>query len=235
MAPLALDLWLWPLDPDAATVARLAAHLAPEEEARARRFVQPRHGHQFRVGRGRLREILGPYRDTAPAALRFVHNAHGKPALPGGPAFNLSHAGGWAALAVAPDADPALALGIDIEAHRPVEPEVAERFFAPAEVRALAALPPALWAEGFFRCWTRKEAVVKACGPGLSMPLRDFDVTLAPEAPARLLRLDPVWGRAADWTLHHLDLAPRFVGAIAAQMGGAPLALTLREGRLPLG
>lgn len=221
-----LDLWLWPLT---LPTDRFVGLLSPDEAARAARFVAPAHGDAYRTGRGRLREILGGYCAVAPQMLRFDYNAHGKPALAGGPAFNLSHAAGWAALVVAPAA-PAMALGIDIEAHRTVEHGLADRFFSAAERADLAMFPPDQWQDGFFRCWTRKEAMVKACGPGLSMPLDSFDVTLTPTA--RLTRLEGAC--VADWTLLHLDLAPGFVGAVAAESRGAPCTLRLCEGHLPL-
>ncbi|MFC2966692.1 4'-phosphopantetheinyl transferase family protein [Acidimangrovimonas pyrenivorans] len=218
---IVIDLWLWPLTGG-------GAHLSPDEAARADRFVYHRHAEAFRAGRSRLREILAGYRGMSPAALRFSYSDHGRPSLAGGPEFNLSHSGGWAALAVS---ERPLRLGIDIEAHRTVEEGIARRFFSPAEQRALAALPGAEWQAGFFRCWTRKEALVKACGPGLSMALDSFDVTLAP-GEARLTRIEG--GTAADWALADLDVGPGMAGAVAAETGGATLRLRLRQGSLPL-
>lgn len=225
--PVEIDLWLWALDPPEPVAARLARRLTPDEKARAARFVQPRHGARFRAARGRMREILAAYAGVAPEALVFSYTPHGKPGLTAGPAFNLSHAGGWAALAVTPAP---VALGIDIEAVRKVESAVAERFFGPAERAELAGFPPEDWPMGFFRCWTRKEAVVKACGPGLSMPLDSFDVTLGEEAA--LTRIDG--GDPADWHLLSLGLGPRFYGAVAVETRGRPVRLHWREGRRPV-
>lgn len=233
MRTLDIDLWIWPLDPSEAEATRLSAVLSAEEEARAARFVRPEHGRAFRVGRGRLREILGQYACTDPAMLSFAYNDFGKPSLRTGPVFNLSHAAGWAALAVLPAAT--CALGIDIERHRRVEEAVAKRFFSEAEQVALAALPPHHWSDGFFRCWTRKEAMVKACGPGLSMPLDSFDVTLAPDEPPRVTRLEGLPGaNPEDWGLIHLDLAPDFVGAIAVEAGAYRPVLRIHQGKLPI-
>ncbi|GIT92008.1 4'-phosphopantetheinyl transferase [Jannaschia pagri] len=201
-------LYVWHLtSPDEATA--LSAHLSDAELAQARRFVKPADGVAYRLGRGRMREILGAWVGTDPAALSFVVGPSGKPCLCPGPHFNLSHSGGLACLAVHPN----MPLGVDIEAPRPVEPSVARRFFSAAEQKDLSALPQTEWREGFFRCWTRKEAVVKALGLGLGADLAAFDVTLAPGHPAAVTRCD--LESAQDWSLTHFELTPGWIGALA--------------------
>ncbi|MHC9237349.1 4'-phosphopantetheinyl transferase family protein [Pseudooceanicola sp. 502str34] len=232
-----IDLYFWPLTGDD---CGYRACLSPDEVARADRFVRPGHGASFTIGRGRLREILGQYTGQPADALRFDYNAEGKPSLAGGPLFNLSHAGGWAALAVCAAPPEGLLLGLDIEAHREVEPMVAARFFSPNEVAAMPEVGSAAWQGAFFRIWTRKEAVVKAVGPGLSMPLSDFDVTQAPGAGAAITRIETPLapGGPADWSLTDLDTGKGMAGALALCAGrgrGCPVPrLTIREGQLPL-
>lgn len=221
--PVTIALHFWRLT-DAETADTLARHLSKDEAARAARFVFEKDRIAYRIGRGRLREILGAATGQAPGALGFSYGSHGKPFLPGGPAFNLSHSDGLACLAIA-----ARVLGADIEAHREIEEGVAERFFSPQEFATLSALPPEEWTPGFFRCWTRKEAVVKAMGDGLSIPLDRFDVTLRPGEPARMTRLDPAHGALAGWRLAHLDLGPGMAGALAMETGGDTLAPEIRE------
>lgn len=232
-AAVALDLWLWPLDAPPERRAALAAHLDASELARATGYHRDSDRAAFEVARGRMREILGGYLGCAPRAVPLVTGPHGRPLLGTGaggrgPAFNLAHAGGWAALVTGPHR---LALGIDIEPWREVEPEVAARFFSPAERAELAALPPDQWRAGFFNAWVRKEALLKALGAGLMRPLDSFDVTLTPAAPARLTRLSGAV--ASRWQLHPLELRPGFPGCIALRHAG-PVALTVREGALPL-
>jgi 4'-phosphopantetheinyl transferase len=218
---LVVDLWLWRLD-DAAGAEILSA----DEVARAARFVRPEDATAFRAARAGLRRVLGQYLDRPPQALSFSYGAEGKPALAGGPAFNLSHSGGWAALAVTEE----VRMGVDIEAHRPVEAAVAERFFSPAERALLAPLQGAAWQQGFFRCWTRKEAFLKALGRGLRRPLDSFDVTLGAEA--RITRIAE--GGELDWQLIDLATGPGFAGAVAIEACGRPVRIALRQGRLPL-
>lgn len=219
---LGIDLWLWRLDATADPGC-----LAADEAARATRYVRPEDAAAFRAARTGLRRILGGYLGQAPVDLEFHYGPEGKPELAGAPAFNLSHSGGWAALAVAEGSR----IGVDIEAHRPVEPAVAERFFSPAERAALEPLEGKAWHRGFFEIWTRKEAFVKALGLGLYRPLDSFDVTLGPGP--RLARMAE--GGEERWRLIDLATGPGFAGALAVEAGCRPVRLTLREGTLPFG
>jgi len=228
-----IDIWIWRLEGDAATTATRAAWLSPDEAERADRFVQEKHRLAHIHARGRLRELLSRYTGTAPDQIAFAYGPHGKPFVHGGPMFNLSHAGGVALLAVHPE----LPLGADMEAIRDIEDGVARRFFSQAEYRALSTLSPGDWTPAFFRCWTRKEAIVKALGAGLTLPLDSFDVTLRPQEPARLLRLDGQSSQAGDWAMAHLSLKPDLVGAVAMKTGGTPLRLHIKDappGLVPL-
>lgn len=230
---VALDLWLWRLDVAPAHRDALAAHLEPGERTRAAAYIRDLDRERFIVARGRMREILGGYVGLAPKDVVLRPGSHGKPGLgegPGGhgPSFNLAHAGGWAALVAGPHALP---LGIDIEPWREVEQSVAERFFSASEREALGQLEGATWTAGFFNAWTRKEALLKAEGAGLSRPLDSFDVTLTPGAAARITRM--TGGRGERWQLVPLELGPRFPGCIALRHSGE-VRLTLREGTLPL-
>jgi 4'-phosphopantetheinyl transferase len=232
-SPIDIDVWTWSLAPPPAVLARLARTLNAEEEARASRFLNPLHGDHYRAGRGRLREILAAVIGDDPAALMFATGTAGKPALLGvtdAPAFNLSHTDDFAALAVC--RTPIAALGVDIERIRPIERDVARRFFSPGEVAVLEALPAEGRTEAFYRCWTRKEAFVKATGDGLGFPLDAFDVSLATEAPA-LLRLE---GRPADhvarWRMIHLsqaDLTVGVIGALAVERASADVEVAVHK------
>jgi 4'-phosphopantetheinyl transferase len=97
---------------------------------------------------------------------------------------------------------------------------LARRFFSPAEVSSLNALPAELQVDAFFHCWTRKEAYIKALGEGLNVPLDSFDVSLNPREPAALLR-----GTNGRWSLRTLEPAAEYVGALA--VGGRDWSLRL--------
>jgi len=126
----------------------------------------------------------------------------------------MSHSDELALVAFGLDAD----LGVDVERIEPRRADrgVARRFFAEREIQALEAFPPDAWTRGFFDCWTRKEAFIKAIGEGLSHPLDAFEVSVQRDAPALL----GIAGRTPDpdeWTMLAIDPDPLYVSAIAVR------------------
>ena len=231
--PLAAsEVHVWVAVLDALPVGAYIGLLSPDEAARADRFHFARDRQRFVGARGLLRELLGCYVDVDPSALLFAYGPRGKPYLaadsrPDRVRFNVSHSGGLALLAFVRERQ----LGVDLELERPV-PEaesIAERYFSPREGAALGRLPPAERPRAFFRCWTRKEAFIKATGDGLSRPLDAFDVTLAPREPARLLRVEGEPEEAARWWMEGLEPAEGFAGEGA---GGQEQVGPLHAGRL---
>ncbi len=182
---------LFDLDLAADDLAGCHALLDPAERDRAARFRYSRDRDRFVARRGLTRLHLASALGEAPYALTIAEDAHGKPFLPYHPGvdFSLSHSNGLALLATIEGG----AVGCDLEWRNPelACPGVAARLFAPDEVAALGALPPDRWVEGFFNCWTRKEAFVKALGLGLSYPLDAFSVSVGDDA--RFQRGAPGW------------------------------------------
>ena len=218
-----LHVWRIALEAPPERVGVLLATLSNDEQERAKRFYAQSHRERFIVARGALRAILARYLRIDPGAVRFQYGPRGKPYLasdaqPTDLCFNLSHAHALALCAVSRGRE----LGIDVEQARPERAAVgiATRFFSPREVAALRALPEHLWTAGFFACWTRKEAYIKARGDGFSLPLDQFDVTVAPAEPATLLatRHDPP--DAARWSLLDLAPGPGYAGALAVKGTG---------------
>jgi 4'-phosphopantetheinyl transferase len=112
-------------------------------------------------------------------------------------------------------------LGVDVEFvdRRSDNEAIANRFFAEREKRALAAVPADERRVLFFRCWTRKEAVLKALGVGLTVSLDRIEVSA--DRDCRLLSIDQTLGRPTDWTLVDLVPAERYAAALAFQNGPA--------------
>ena len=192
LPPIDDDVHIWRVNTTAVTesINLDDTVLSDAERQRARRFHFDQDRHRFVVAHRSLRFILARYLDRSPAKIDYVYGERGKPVLdrsPGdvGLTFNMSHSGEWVLIAVGRDRE----IGVDIEQIRPdIDLEgISRRFFSPAEVDALFALASNLRDEAFFRCWTRKEAYIKARGGGLSIPLAQFVVSLAPDQPAALL------------------------------------------------
>ena len=215
-----IHLWLASLQPPAAQLQQLWSTLSEAEQARAERFHFEKDRRRFIVARGALRSLLGRYLGQPPRQIEFRYGPQGKPALidpalEAGLHFNLSHSHELALVAVVCQPE----IGVDIEHIRPLADldALARRTFSSHENQALQALPPELRLEGFYNCWTRKEAYIKADGAGLSQPLDQFDVSLAPGRPAQLLRIDGPEKAAASWFLHGLQPAPDYVAALAIE------------------
>jgi 4'-phosphopantetheinyl transferase len=221
-----VHVWSCSLACDHEAIGDPTVHLDADERARAGRFRFAPDAERFMRGRAFLRHVLASYTGLAPAALRFVTNEQGKPSLHDAEAralwFNLSHSGPHALLAVARTR----LLGVDVEVVRPgfADDEIAERFFAPSEVRALRRLPVSEQEFGFFRCWTRKEAYIKARGGGLQIPLDSFTVEFDRGAPAALTWVADQPGEPAEWTVRDISEAvPGCVAAFAARRPPAQL------------
>lgn len=213
------ELHLWLLDLRSVDSTRpFESVLDPRERARADRFRVERGRHRYVLVRGSVRLILSRYLGVPAAEIGLEEGAHGRPTLTGrqradGTDFNVSHSGEWALLGVRRGP-----VGVDIELLRrvPERERIADRHFTPRERE--------LWRRSalddrdavFFAIWTRKEAMLKAAGVGLAVPLRDVDT--------RECRLPPDLGRERLWVR---DLAPRpdLAGAVA---GSTPPAAVRR-------
>ncbi len=223
-----VHLWRASLQPPAGELEAHFHTLSPQEREQAGRFRFPVHRDRFIAGRGIQRAILARYLRAAPAELVFRSAERGKPRLDGpaalsGIRFNATNAADLALYAVTLGRE----VGIDLEPLRPMDdaPALARSFFSAAETAALAAVPAPLVHAAFLNGWTRKEALIKAVGDGLSMPLDLFDVTLAPGEPARLLASRTPGLDAGRWTLDALDAGPGWVAALAVEgTGWTPLA-----------
>ncbi len=191
--------------------------LNADERQRAGRFHFDRDRRMFVSCRATLRRLLAERTSRAPESLTFAFGPHGKPSLPGtNVSFNLSHAGQWFACAISTGGALGIELGIDIEHLRPLEDMQAlvRHFFAPAEVERLASISKAEKTHSFFECWTRKEAVIKATGEGVSRPLDSFEVAFGPNTAPALVRLDDRLN--PGWPMHTFTPAPNYIAALTA-------------------
>jgi len=213
-----VHVWRVELDQPEHLLEKFRETLEEHELDRASRFHFEKHRRHFVVSRGVLRQLLARYLDADPATLRFSYGAYGKPALDGKHKnsrlrFNMSHSHEVALFAFAEDRE----LGVDVEHIRAdfASEEIARRFFSHREVETFNAIPQQDQVAAFFRCWTRKEAYIKAIGRGLSQALDQFDVTLAAEEPAALLWCNE--DDASRWSMSDLDVGSEYAGALAVE------------------
>ncbi len=219
------EVHLWRIDLEAVAPAesRWRGVLSPDEVARANRFHFARDRQNYTATRALLRTVLGRYVRCDPKTLKFVYSNRDKPSLgesydAGRVQFNVSHSGARALLAFARGRE----VGVDVERIRNnLDPEaLARRYFSPAEQKALAGLSPSERCRGFFRCWTRKEAYIKAHGAGLSLPLNSFDVSLSPGEQYGLLATRPDGDEAALWWLREVGAGNGYEAALCVMGNG---------------
>jgi medium-chain acyl-[acyl-carrier-protein] hydrolase len=217
-----VHVWRAPVDVSSAELERLQSLCTEEERKRAASFATPRLASDYLVCRGRLREILARYLHSAPASIAIDLRSTGKPQLapPHGRdlRFNISHSGSLFLAAVTRGAE----VGVDVEKVRPMPDalELANSYFAAPERAELQQAGPSS-EQAFFRCWTRKEAYMKARGEGLAFGLDRFAVSVL--GPPRLVWVDREPDALNQWSLADVSPAPGYQAAVAVHRRSALL------------
>jgi 4'-phosphopantetheinyl transferase len=192
--------------------------LSDDERARFERFKVEGARLSFLVSRGFLRTMLGQALGCEPGSLSFGEGPHGKPFLMGphadsGIEFNVSHSGDLVLYAVSRGRT----LGVDVEwkkQDRELE-KLARRFFAPGEARRLLEdATPAERLDSFYRCWTRKEAYLKAKGTGLTTRLSSFEVTFLPGVAPAMLHTEVPGEDPSDWKVFAVGVPEGYEAAL---------------------
>ena len=188
--------------------------LSSAERDRALRFKFEADRRRYVIAHAALRWILSSYLNSPAQGLEFASGPYGKPKLAAihahsGVDFNLSHSHEVALIAVTEGRE----IGVDVEWIKKdfAFGEVAERFFTEREVAALHSLPDNFQREAFYKCWTSKEAFLKAKGTGLSGQLDEVEILFVPEEGVRVNVTIP------NWTLEELHPCDGYAGALAVQ------------------
>jgi 4'-phosphopantetheinyl transferase len=213
-------IWRASLDLNDSLLKKLFITLSTEERRRSEKYHYRRDQRYFIAARGILRNILSRYLRTEPEEIVFSYGPHGKPFL-SDPfknkkiSFNLSHAQNLAMYAVTINRR----LGIDIEYVQQEFQwkEIVERFFSPDEHAELCNLPEKERCRTFFSYWTRKEAVLKAIGTGLSNGIKEMNVAPKTLSSACLSKAGYPQSISNVWELIDLDPGPGFAGALAVE------------------
>lgn len=208
-------MWRASLDIVPPTLRRFEDSLSPDEKGRAEKFLVEHARTEFIASRGILRELLGAYLGNRANEVCMSYGKYGKPSLCASDSgahlhFNTSHSHGYGVFAFARNEQ----VGVDVEQVRDevATEEIAARFFSTAEIAELSTLAPELRVQGFFKCWTRKEAYIKARGLGLQIPLKSFHVAVITDEPQQLIDED-----SSPWSLYPFEPHRGFAGAVAAK------------------
>ena len=216
----ATDIHIWGLlvDLPQDRIVQLAQRLSGEEIKKSTCYRFERDRKRYIARQAFLRIILGYYLDCETRHINFSYGPYGKPRVQDdisstGIHFNLSHSNGLALFAVTRDVE----IGIDLEMIKPLSDleGIVTNFFSPSEIAEFYKVTANERLFAFYNCWTRKEAFIKAIGKGLTYDLSEFDVSLAPDKPARILSISGNTEQAACWSLAELNPASDFVAAIA--------------------
>lgn len=212
-----VHVWMAHLVQEPLAIGSFHALLSEDEQAKAAKFYFERDRNRYIVAHSILHILLSRYLQCDPRIIRFRTNAYGKPALDLSQQehslrFNLSHSHEMALLSFTYNRE----LGVDIEYMREIEDydKLARVSFSPNERLVLRELADDEKRQGFYNCWTRKEAYIKARGMGLSLPLNLFDVSLLPGEPAQLLASREDAREVSRWTMRDLSPAPGYAGAL---------------------
>ena len=202
-----LHVWVAHMDGSGAS---FEPSLSPQERRRAEQYRVIDHRRRYTIAHGVKRAILAGYAGVAPASLEFHAEGHSKPRLVGHEfCFNIAHSSKLVLLAVGRDE-----VGVDVEKMRYVENllDMARENFSKVEYATLQRCDEADRLNAFYRCWTRKEAFVKALGTGSPSLLRAFDVSLG-DSPRLLGFREGAEERA--WGLWDVSPGPAYVAAVA--------------------
>jgi len=207
---------LWKILHPLGTTSNHLELLSEDEITRARRMRTVQLHDRFVADHGILRILLGNYLNCEPQNIAFTTNQYGKPSILLSDCrlnFNMSHSGELTMIAICLNDE----IGLDVEAVRsiPEWEEIALSHFSSQEIASIRTEPFTEQQNAFFRCWTRKEAFIKAVGMGLALPLHHFSVSTSLSDNVALLQCDWNLEEITRWSLMHLHPHPGYVGALA--------------------
>ena len=215
-----IDVVVTPLDLESKTVSAMEATLSAAERQKACRFHLDLDRQRFIVARARLRQLLAARLGTHPKLVQLEYGSQGKLALAQQCAsmdlrFSASRSENLAVYGFSNGRE----IGVDVEAIRWVRDaeQIAAQCFSRRENLAYLALDPRDRQLGFLNCWTRKDAFAKALGESRYCALEDFDVSLAPDEPAKILRVENTPGECCRWALYSFTPISGFVAALVAE------------------
>lgn len=211
---------IWSINMDQVTIKTLQHFyntLSTDEQQRVSKFKFVKDRTTFAIARASLRTLSGKYLNMDPKEIKFHYGKFGKPQFHHTTSlkFNVSHSGNNVIIGFVQDYD----VGVDVEEIKdnPDLLDIAKQFFSKSEVAALEEIPTTDRYNAFYRCWTRKEAFIKAKGNGLSYPLDSFSVSLDHNSEAKLESLDSDPKEKSTWNMFSFKPHENYIAAMAVQ------------------
>lgn len=174
--------------------------LDESEKKRAAAFLDNNDRSQWVAAHGQMRLILAMYTGITPSKIPLVQRHGEKPFIQDSKLFfNLSHTKNYALLALSNTGE----IGIDIEYKREAAKieAISRSTFSESEQSAILAVEGEERKTRFFRCWTKKEAFIKAIGKGFSYDTKSFSVPVESDGPSQVIQFSDKDYDTKDWTL----------------------------------
>lgn len=185
--------------------------LNEDEQNRAKRFRHQKDHDLFVIGRSFTKVLLAYYTESTPDKVAILPDSFGKPTCELNVYFNISHSDNQLLLGFSNSE-----IGVDIEkkdAKTDIE-KIGERHFSATEFQKMMSFSGDERTESFFDIWTKKEALIKGIGKGLSIPLQDFNVT---HPTGKVLWKFPAEKEHGNWYVQNIEAKKGFKSAFATQ------------------
>lgn len=168
------------IKPDSPALSSIVSNLSFEEQDKFYRYKNISAQYQYLTAHYYLRQILSKKLGEKPNQIKIGTHESGKPFLLTHPTlkFNISHTKNMVLAAFSE-----FQVGVDVEQEERSSDmlQILKHFFSEKEVESFLLQPEKDRNKAFYTGWTRKEAILKATGEGLSA-LKTNEVSFAPNA-----------------------------------------------------
>lgn len=228
-----VHIWSYSIDPEVVNIEPYQTLLSFKEVIRKNKYTTQALKDKYTISRGRLRRILSKYLSISSETIDFSYSNFGKPSIVSSQNaesvfFNLSHSNNLALCIVSSIPN----IGVDVELRKPIQDvlDIAKLVCTEEEYQILLGDGEKNLQKNFYRIWTRKEAVVKALGVGLSCSLDCLSVTFLENDSPKLLKLNWKEESLDGWYLGDLNMRGDYTGAYAIKVNELQnIKITLKE------
>lgn len=213
------QIWYFDLDQIVDKINLFTSIMSPDELKRADKFHFEIDKNRYVCARGILRTLIFCQSGIKPSFIKYHLTQYGKPELEkdlnkSSLKFNLSHSKNCLCIGITYDIE----IGVDIEFIDPIPEltDLAKTYLSPKEYEHIIKLPEQHRYRDFYLLWTKKEAITKALGQGLSIPLRDIEISqINGDNPMNIEVVDRASGHSHSLFLETFEIDKHFMGAAA--------------------